>query len=465
VTISVTNVSHTITPDRDCNYVVIRENSATPTAVFSVTLAGTSTPINLPAGSSLTIVAYTKTNTAPGPFKSGVSIGTITATTAGPFSFIGIETFGSPPIIAKSGGSGGGGTPGGTSGQMQWNNAGVFAGFGNYDSGTQLLTLPGGLATTPSGGLGSIWDGFEGTCSTLSASGHDVLCSDSTAHTVKLSANGGAFGALPTLPIAHTNIANTAVTPGSYTCPSETIAADGSITAASNGSCADANSPTSVNVWEDFAMAGAGPTFATLFGDQASGNVAYSSGTFPTIGLGSVITAATANSGESWIIGSNGFSYLTFPNLQTNPGWTFQTRLDLQSITAGVDAGVISVGQFIGNAGTLSGAYFRFDTAFSDTTWKYVCGNAGTLTVTDSGITVAATTFYRLQISSAVAGIINFSIYSANGTLLAGPSAACSGTNMGSAASFLGNVEAITRTAATETVDVDFIGFRMDTTR
>ena len=43
----------------------------------------------------------------------------------------------------SGGGGGGGGTPGGTSGQVQYNNAGVFGGFGNWN-GTKL-TVPGNL--------------------------------------------------------------------------------------------------------------------------------------------------------------------------------------------------------------------------------------------------------------------------------------------------------------------------------
>lgn len=42
--------------------------------------------------------------------------------------------------------SGGGGTPGGSSGSIQFNDAGAFGGFGNYDSGTGLVTLPGALS-------------------------------------------------------------------------------------------------------------------------------------------------------------------------------------------------------------------------------------------------------------------------------------------------------------------------------
>lgn len=42
--------------------------------------------------------------------------------------------------IIKDGGGGGGGVPGGSPGQIQYNNAGAFGGFGSFN-GT-LVTLP-----------------------------------------------------------------------------------------------------------------------------------------------------------------------------------------------------------------------------------------------------------------------------------------------------------------------------------
>jgi hypothetical protein len=99
LSISVTNVAANITVDRDCNYVVVRENSASPTAAFSITLAGTTTAINLAAGQTFTFVAQ---RVGGGPYKSGTVLGTIVATTSGPFSFIGVETYGNPHVIAKS---------------------------------------------------------------------------------------------------------------------------------------------------------------------------------------------------------------------------------------------------------------------------------------------------------------------------------------------------------------------------
>lgn len=44
--------------------------------------------------------------------------------------------------------AGGGGTPGGAPSSVQYNNAGAFGGFGTFDVGTNLLTLPGDLLIT-----------------------------------------------------------------------------------------------------------------------------------------------------------------------------------------------------------------------------------------------------------------------------------------------------------------------------
>jgi hypothetical protein len=101
-TITVTNGTTTITADGNYNQVLVRENAATPSAAFSITLAGTSTALNYPAGTQF--VFY-------GSFSNGQVLGTITATTSGPFSFVAVEAAGQPSqsvkntIINGSGGS------------------------------------------------------------------------------------------------------------------------------------------------------------------------------------------------------------------------------------------------------------------------------------------------------------------------------------------------------------------------
>src|SRR5580700_4971565 len=75
-TLSVTNSPLTITADGNYNQVLVRENSASPTAVFSITLSGSSTALNYPAGTQFLF---------SGNFVNGQALGTITATTSGPF--------------------------------------------------------------------------------------------------------------------------------------------------------------------------------------------------------------------------------------------------------------------------------------------------------------------------------------------------------------------------------------------
>jgi len=111
VTIAVTNVAANITVDRDCNYVVIRENAASPTAVFDITLSGSATAHHYAAGTQYTFTA--QKGPGGGPFKSGTVIGTIVATTAGPFSFTADESYGEPSLAAKNSS---GGTPSGSAG-------------------------------------------------------------------------------------------------------------------------------------------------------------------------------------------------------------------------------------------------------------------------------------------------------------------------------------------------------------
>jgi hypothetical protein len=109
VTISVTNSPTNITVDRDCNYVIVRENSAAPTAVFSITLANTATSLNYAAGSQFQFTAQKAQFGSAGTFKSGTTIGTIVATASGPFSFVAVESYGEPSFSPKSSSSSGGG--------------------------------------------------------------------------------------------------------------------------------------------------------------------------------------------------------------------------------------------------------------------------------------------------------------------------------------------------------------------
>jgi len=137
--------------------------------------------------------------------------------------------------------------------QIIFNNAGTVTGNNDltWTQGTQIGNVTGAWNVS-----GAFSAGGTSTFSALGAGiGHlssgGVLSSSSVSLTADVSGtlpganmaavnlaaagNGGVTGLLP-----HANIASTAVTPGSYTSANITIAADGSITAAANGSASSA---------------------------------------------------------------------------------------------------------------------------------------------------------------------------------------------------------------------------------
>lgn len=102
-TLSVTNSPTNIVVHSNTSFVVIRENSAAPTAVFSVTPAGAgAVAVNFPAGA-----AFVFTN-GSSQWLSGQTIGTIQATTSGPFTFVLIEGNTNTSVPGTAGMSSGG---------------------------------------------------------------------------------------------------------------------------------------------------------------------------------------------------------------------------------------------------------------------------------------------------------------------------------------------------------------------
>jgi len=84
--LTVTNVSGNITITNAVSSVIVRENTVPPSAVFSVTPAGQSVAVNIASGGEYNFCA------GGGQFKAGTILGTIVATSAGPFTFVLLES-------------------------------------------------------------------------------------------------------------------------------------------------------------------------------------------------------------------------------------------------------------------------------------------------------------------------------------------------------------------------------------
>ena len=224
-TVSVTNSPANITADGNYNQILLRENSATPTAVFSITLAGSSTALNYPAGTQFLF---------SGNFVNGQVIGTIVATAAGPFSFIAVESNGPPSMSVKNTIINGGG------GSMVYPGAGVPLSTGSawgtsYTVGSaanNLVQLNGSaqiLASMIPNPSASTLGGVE----SLTVVSHNFMTGISTSG-VPSQAQPAFSDISGTL--TNSQLPTSGVTAGSYTISSITVNAQGIITAASSGS-------------------------------------------------------------------------------------------------------------------------------------------------------------------------------------------------------------------------------------
>lgn len=114
VTISVSTTNVAIVTTVASTYVTVRENSASPSAAFSITLPGSATAIAYGAGTQFNFIAP-----QGAPWGAGTTIGYIKSATTGPYSFVAVQSAGAVPsgqAAIRGTGGGGGGAPSGPAG-------------------------------------------------------------------------------------------------------------------------------------------------------------------------------------------------------------------------------------------------------------------------------------------------------------------------------------------------------------
>lgn len=103
IVLTVTSTPTAIVVNQNCNYVVVQENTATPSFAFTITLPGQATGITYAAGTKFIFSASTN------GYVNGQTLGTISVASS-TANFIGIESVVTPTIPVKAPSSGGGGS-------------------------------------------------------------------------------------------------------------------------------------------------------------------------------------------------------------------------------------------------------------------------------------------------------------------------------------------------------------------
>lgn len=168
---------------------------------------------------------------------------------------------------------------------------------------------------------------------------------------------------------------------------------------------------TKAECFSDFLGASAVPWTALTNGTGASTNFNTASDAdhpgLITLSAGTVATGRAgvgSNLQDVYVLGSRATSMSTAITLVTN-------------LSTATERYIFEAGFMDGLAGPANGVYFRYSDDINAGKWECVCIDAGGTTTADSGITVAAATFYRLEIDVNAAG--TSAVFKIDGTTVA----------------------------------------------